>query len=152
MEIGKIFSGFFFPHFREMPLTGLLMFPASIWLHSYPAPAVCFWLFLLADSRTWLSRMFWRLRNLRLLFSFTFSFVVFCLCPIPINFTRRASNVKPAINWPFMISSAKSWFPIFLRGGGGAFIKNQGFIWNGRLFWYSYQLDSKINTKTKFNC
>ena len=97
----------FFSHFREMPLTGLLMFPASIWLHSYPAPAVCFWLFLLADSRTWLSRMFWRLRNLRLLFSFTFSFVVFCLCPIPINFTRRASNVKPAINWPFMISSAK---------------------------------------------
>lgn len=46
----------------------------------------------------------------------TFAWVVMCLCPIPINFTRRASNVKPAINWPLVISSAKSWFPIFSVG------------------------------------
>lgn len=40
----------------------------------------------------------------------TFSCVVLCLCPFPINFTRRASDVSRAINWSLMSSSAKSWY------------------------------------------
>ena len=42
--------------------------------------------------------------------SLTFSWVVLCLCPFPISFTRRASDVRPAINWSLMSSSAKSWY------------------------------------------
>ena len=34
--------------------------------------------------------------------------VFLCLCPFPISFTRRASDVKPAINWSLISSSAKS--------------------------------------------
>ena len=37
-----------------------------------------------------------------------------CLCPSPINFTRKASDVKPAINWSVMSSSAKSCVHIVL--------------------------------------
>lgn len=40
----------------------------------------------------------------------TFSCVVLCLCPFPNNFTPRASDVKPVINWSLMSSSAKSWY------------------------------------------
>ena len=41
--------------------------------------------------------------------SVTFVWAVFlCLCPFPISFTRRVSDVKPAINWSLISSSAKS--------------------------------------------
>ena len=38
----------------------------------------------------------------------TFSCVVLCLRPFPINFTRKASDVKLVINWFLMSSFAKS--------------------------------------------
>ena len=63
-----------------------------------------FWLFSLADSRTWLPQIFWR-------------WLVLCLYLFPINFTRRASDVKLAINWSLLICSEKSWYSLFLGWG-----------------------------------
>ena len=45
--------------------------------------------------------------------SLTFAWVVLCLCPFPISFIPRASDVRPAINWSLMSSSTKSWYSQF---------------------------------------